>query len=67
MKWLLLVPLLALLELQNLAAYFRSAIQVDPWLRPFFESSLTFSTVIAVLLNQLLRIGSVAPQQVSTK
>ena len=32
--------------------------QVDPWLRPFFESSLTFSTMLAVLLNQLLRIGS---------
>jgi xanthine permease XanP len=36
--------------------------RVDPWLRPFFESSLTFSTVLAVLLNQVLRIGSVAPK-----
>ena len=31
---------------------------VDHWLRPFLESPLTFSTVLAVLLNQLLRIGS---------
>lgn len=36
--------------------------QVDPWLRPFFESSLTFSTVLAVVLNQLLRIGNRAPK-----
>ena len=34
--------------------------QVDPWVRPFFESSLTFSTVLAVLLNQLLRVGRTA-------
>jgi xanthine permease XanP len=31
---------------------------VHPWLRPLFESSLTFATVLAVTLNQLLRIGS---------
>jgi xanthine permease XanP len=30
---------------------------VHPWLRPLFESSLTLSTVVAVLLNQLLRLG----------
>ena len=30
------------------------------WLRPLFESSLTLSTVVAVLLNQLLR-GGAAP------
>jgi len=29
---------------------------VPGWLRPLFDSSLTFSTVIAVLLNQLLRL-----------
>jgi xanthine permease XanP len=29
---------------------------LTPWLRPLFESSLTLSTVIAVLLNQLLRV-----------
>ena len=27
-----------------------------PWLRPFFESSLTLATVMAVALNQLLRV-----------
>jgi len=27
-----------------------------PWLRPLFESSLTLSTVIAIALNQLLRV-----------
>ena len=31
--------------------------QVPAWMRPLFESSLTFSTVIAVILTQLLRIG----------
>jgi NCS2 family nucleobase:cation symporter-2 len=30
---------------------------VHPWLRPLFESSLTLSTVVAVFLNQLLRLG----------
>jgi xanthine permease XanP len=29
---------------------------VTPWLRPLFESSLTLSTVIAVVLNQVLRV-----------
>ncbi len=29
---------------------------LTPWLRPLFESSLTLSTVIAVILNQLLRV-----------
>jgi xanthine permease XanP len=31
---------------------------VTPWLRPLFESSLTLSTVVAVILHQLLRLGS---------
>ena len=31
--------------------------QVAPWLRPLFDSSLAFSTVLAVILNQLLRLG----------
>ena len=31
---------------------------VTPWLRPLFESSLTLSTVVAVILHQLLRWGS---------
>jgi xanthine/uracil permease len=29
---------------------------LTPWLRPFFESSLTLATVVAVVLNQLLRV-----------
>src|SRR5262245_23681983 len=32
--------------------------QVFPWLRPLFDSSLTLSTVLAVILNQLLRLGN---------
>jgi xanthine permease XanP len=32
--------------------------QVYPWLRPLFDSSLTLSTVLAVILNQLLRLGN---------
>jgi NCS2 family nucleobase:cation symporter-2 len=31
---------------------------VTPWLRPLFESSLTLSTVVAVILHQFLRLGS---------
>jgi NCS2 family nucleobase:cation symporter-2 len=31
---------------------------VTPWLRPLFESSLTLSTVVAVILHQLLRLGA---------
>ena len=31
---------------------------VTPWLRPLFESSLTLSTVVAIILYQLLRFGS---------
>jgi xanthine/uracil permease len=30
---------------------------IPPLLRPLFESALTLSTVMAVLLHQLLRIG----------
>ena len=30
---------------------------IHPWLRPFFSSSLTFSTVLAIILNQIFRIG----------
>ena len=35
---------------------------VYPWLRPLFESSLTLCTVLAVILNQLLRLGEKKPQ-----
>jgi xanthine/uracil permease len=31
---------------------------VPVWLRPLFASSLTLSTILAVLLNQLLRLGN---------
>jgi xanthine permease XanP len=31
---------------------------VSPWLRPLFESSLTLSTVVAVVLHQVLRLGA---------
>jgi xanthine permease XanP len=34
---------------------------VGPWLRPLFESSLTLTVVLAVILNQLLRIGAGQP------
>jgi NCS2 family nucleobase:cation symporter-2 len=30
---------------------------VAPWLRPLFESSLSFTAILAVLLNQSLRLG----------
>jgi len=35
---------------------------VYPWLRPLFDSSLTLSTVLAVLLNQLLSLGQKEPR-----
>jgi xanthine permease XanP len=35
---------------------------VYPWLRPLFESSLTLCTVLAIVLNQLLRLGEKKPQ-----
>jgi NCS2 family nucleobase:cation symporter-2 len=34
---------------------------LTPWLRPLFESSLTLATVIAVVLNQLLRAEAALP------
>jgi xanthine permease XanP len=39
---------------------------VHPWLRPLFESSLTLTTVLAVTLNQLLRIGGQKQQPVGS-
>jgi xanthine permease XanP len=38
---------------------------VYPWLRPLFESSLTLCTVLAILLNQLLRLGEQKPPTAS--
>jgi NCS2 family nucleobase:cation symporter-2 len=36
-------------------------VHVAPWLRPLFDSSLTLATVIAVVLNQIVRIGEPKP------
>ena len=33
-------------------------VSITPYLRPLFESSLTLSTVVAVALFQLMRIGA---------
>ena len=35
---------------------------LPPYLRPLFESSLTLSTVVAVALFQLMRIGAARQQ-----
>lgn len=35
---------------------------IHPWLRPLFSSSLTLSTILAIVLTQLLRIGTAKPQ-----
>jgi len=35
--------------------------QLPSWLRPLFDSSLTLATVVAVALNQLLRLGAAKP------
>src|SRR5438034_7093997 len=40
--------------------------QVLPWLRPLFGSALTLATVLAVVLNLLLRIGSAKQNEAST-
>jgi NCS2 family nucleobase:cation symporter-2 len=44
--------------------------ETPPWLHPLFDSSLTFATVIAVVLTQLLRYGEkreAAPAAEATK
>ena len=35
---------------------------IHPWLRPLFSSSLTLSTILAIVLTQLFRIGAGKPQ-----
>lgn len=35
---------------------------IHPWLRPLFSSSLTLSTILAIVLTQLFRIGPRKPQ-----
>ncbi|MGB8992031.1 MAG: solute carrier family 23 protein [Desulfobaccales bacterium] len=54
------IPLLFGLSLEILPALFAG---VPYWLRPLASSSLTLSTVMAVILNQLLRIKLSAPDQ----
>jgi NCS2 family nucleobase:cation symporter-2 len=49
------VPLIFGLSLQALPELYA---QVVPWLRPLFGSALTLATVLAVMLNLLLRVGS---------
>jgi xanthine permease XanP len=35
---------------------------IHPWLRPLFSSSLTLSTILAIVLTQVFRIGTGKPQ-----
>lgn len=46
------------LSLDSLPELYTSVV---PWLQPLFDSSLTLTTVLAILLNQLLRIGEKPP------
>ncbi|MHB8068540.1 MAG: uracil-xanthine permease family protein [Desulfobaccales bacterium] len=48
------IPLIFGLSLEILPSLYAGA---PSWLRPFFSSSLTLSTVLAVLFNQILRGG----------
>src|SRR6266571_4062998 len=48
------IPLIFGLSLQALPELYA---QIVPWLRPLFGSALTLATVLAVVLNLLLRIG----------
>lgn len=52
------ISLLFGLSLDVIPALYSS---IFPWLRPLFDSSLTLCTVLAVLLNQLFRIGAPRP------
>jgi xanthine permease XanP len=56
------IPLIFGLSLQALPELYA---QVVPWLRPLFGSALTLATVLAVVLNLLLRIGSAEPAEAS--
>lgn len=40
---------------------------VPGWLRPMFESSLTLTTVLAVVLHQLFRFGAPAAPEIATE
>ncbi len=57
------IPLIFGLSLEILPALFAG---VPFWLRPLFSSSLTLSTVLAVILNQVLRPKTAAPAKTGT-
>lgn len=52
------VPLIFGLSVEALPQMYAG---VAPWLRPFFDSSLSLSTILAVILHQVLRIGAAPP------
>jgi len=56
------IPLIFGLSLQAVPELYA---QVVPWLRPLFGSALTLATVLAVMLNLLLRIGDGKPNEAS--
>lgn len=57
------IPLLFGLSLQALPELYAGVV---PWLRPLFDSPLTFATVLAVGLNLLLRVGGAKRDEAST-
>jgi len=57
------IPLIFGLSLQALPELYA---QIVPWLRPLFGSALTLATVLAVMLNLLLRIGGAKQGEAST-
>lgn len=40
---------------------------IHPWMRPLFSSSLTLSTILAIILTQVFRIGSRKPRTNSSQ
>ena len=57
------IPLIFGLSLQALPELYA---QIVPWLRPLFGSALTLATVLAVVLNLLLRIGGAKQDEAPT-
>src|SRR5436305_4879073 len=57
------IPLIFGLSLQALPELYA---QIVPWLRPLFGSALTLATVLAVVMNLLLHVGSGKRAEVST-
>ena len=56
------IPLIFGLSLQALPELYA---QIVPWLRPLFGSALTLATVLAVVLNLLLRVGGTKAEATS--